>query len=80
MSKLNRGLFCVLFSVAEGSANIKVARKTIRVIGNVFPEDMANEIRAVEKLCSLDKGNLLLASSSFPSSIELHRHVFKRSA
>lgn len=30
------------------------------MIGNVLEQDLENEIRAVEKLCSLDGGNLLV--------------------
>lgn len=39
---------------------MSVARKTIRVIGPVEESDIKNEIRAVEKLCYLDKGNVLV--------------------
>jgi serine/threonine protein kinase len=51
-------LVCIVLKLLV--TNRLVARKVIRVMGNVHEDDMANEIRAVEKLCSHDEGHLLI--------------------
>ena len=53
---------CLLsvYHLVQNHSNQVVARKIIRILGNVREDDIANEVRAIDKLCSSDQGHHLV--------------------
>jgi serine/threonine protein kinase len=55
-----KNILAALFVSLHDNFNCEVARKILRIIGDVREEDIANEVRAIQKLCAPDEGKHLV--------------------